>query len=555
MRNATLRQKLTGLGLVLAAILAGIGAAGGYAVVRQNARQAELATLQHSAVDAIRHADRASGAYLRQFAEFKNLLLRGQDAGDLVRYRKAFEDEAKAVATELREVAAGSAALGVPPARFEALAVEHRALTERYREALKEYDSINPLSSATVVDRMVRGADRKLADSLLEAEGALERGLADATQRLTAEGEAAYRFALGLMGLCTVLGLALFAAAFTLIARGILRDLGGDPGTLAAAAQRVAAGDLGTEIPLAAGDASSLAASFVAMQHRLRGMIGELRSSSIAIAAAAADLSASSSQISAGADHGSEATSSMAASVEELTVSIDQVAQHAAEALRMSRESGDLSNRGAEVVGRTASEMREIAQSAQELVGIISQLGERSAQISRVVTVIQDIANQTNLLALNAAIEAARAGEQGRGFSVVADEVRKLAERTSASTHEIVQTIEAMQSGTHRAVEYMQTWGGRVSQGVDSARSAGECMGTVQHGAVEVVRVVNDISSALSEQSTASSQIAQSVERIAQMSDESAAAVKAVADAAQSLDALAATLSGAVSSFRTAPAA
>ncbi|PWB39246.1 MAG: chemotaxis protein [Rhodocyclales bacterium] len=336
----------------------------------------------------------------------------------------------------------------------------------------------------------------------------------------------------------------------TWIIRAVTRPLGAEPDDAKAIVARIAQGDLTQEIALRQGDSDSLLAAMRHMQTSLRKLIGELKANADGVASAAHQLSSASEQLAIGTAQQSEAASSMAAAVEEMTVSINHVSDSANEARQVTDETGEQSNNGKRVIQDTVAEMKEISRTVAEASETIHAVGENSQKISSIVQVIKDVADQTNLLALNAAIEAARAGEQGRGFAVVADEVRKLAERTAQATTEIGDMINAVQSSAQAAVGTMQQAVARVEGGVEMANRAGESMSGISDGAERVVSAVNEISSALKEQSVASNEIASNVERIAQMSEENSAATREAADTARQLEALAVGTRTAVSQFR-----
>jgi methyl-accepting chemotaxis protein len=316
-------------------------------------------------------------------------------------------------------------------------------------------------------------------------------------------------------------------------------------------ARDIAQGRLDSRIERAGSDEIGvLLDAFDTMQQRLREMIGQIRAGAVQLVEAAQNISSASTQLSVSTQEQSQAASSMAATVEELTVSINHVADNANEAHGLSSDSGRQSAEGGAVIQETLASMQRIADTVQGAAAQIAELGQHSDQISSIVNVIKEIADQTNLLALNAAIEAARAGEQGRGFAVVADEVRLLAQRTANSTQEITEMIKKIQVGTRNAVSNMEVGVQQVSGGVEQASQAGDAIVAIRQASGRVVDVVDQISLALREQTVASQDVARNVERIAQMSMHNSEAVAETSRTAQGLQTLALSLEKQVASFR-----
>ena len=290
--------------------------------------------------------------------------------------------------------------------------------------------------------------------------------------------------------------------------------------------------------------------AFNLLMGSLQDIIRNVSGSAGQVRQSAGQVATATKQVAGSSQAQSEAAASMAATMEQMTVSIDQVAEHAGEAHNSSLQNGNLSARGSEVIMQVVNDMRRIADTVNQSSVIIQELGKQSDEIYTIVQVIKDIADQTNLLALNAAIEAARAGEQGRGFAVVADEVRKLAERTSQSTRVIADIVGKIQEGTKNAVSSMETGVSQVNQGVELAGQADDAINQISAGAQRVSQVASDISAAIKEQSVASSDIARNVERVAQMSDENHAAIQEVAASARNLENLAEEMESTVAKFK-----
>ena len=319
-----------------------------------------------------------------------------------------------------------------------------------------------------------------------------------------------------------VIGVALIGVLGFLLGRSITRPLGLMQRAITRTATEL---DFTDNIKVESND--EVGATLLAYNEllaKLRSSFSEIQAVAARMASITTEVDKTSREIAENSQLQSDASSGMAAAIEELTVSISMVATQAQDASVHTQESRVKADQGAEVILSTVSGIQTISDSVREASSRIDALRHDSESISSVANIIKEIADQTNLLALNAAIEAARAGEQGRGFAVVADEVRKLAERTSKSTQEISTLLSQMQGSAKQAVDTMAAAVREVDAGVENAKEAGRSINDIKQGSTTVVGAVEEISEAVREQSAASTSISQRIEQIAQMTERNTSA-------------------------------
>ncbi len=239
-----------------------------------------------------------------------------------------------------------------------------------------------------------------------------------------------------------------------------------------------------------------------------------------------------------------------ATAMEEMNVTVLEVARNASRAADSAGRSKARANAGTAVVEEAVAAILRVQTEAGAMREKMRRLGEEAAGVGRIMQVIEDIADQTNLLALNAAIEAARAGDAGRGFAVVADEVRKLAEKTMAATKEVGQAIGSIQAGVHENVDASESAAAAVNHSAERAGHSGDALREILVLADATADEVRAIATAAEQQSATSEEINRSVDEINGIAQETSTVMNEAARAVSHVARLASELKQLIAGMR-----
>jgi methyl-accepting chemotaxis protein len=290
---------------------------------------------------------------------------------------------------------------------------------------------------------------------------------------------------------------------------------------------------------------------FNQVMEQFRHLVRTVSESADQVTAASRQLAANAEQIESSSGRQKDKSAETAHAVENMAGSIATVAQNMEQVHELSMQSQERSNHGNESISTLVGEIDQVEYAVNEIATAVNEFTHSTNSINSMTRQVKDIAEQTNLLALNAAIEAARAGEQGRGFAVVADEVRKLAEKSAQSATSIDTVTQSLSQQSIKVDRSIEAGLSHLKTSQDALETVAIVLGEVTGSVNQVVSKVKDVASITERQQATSSNVTANVESIAAMAADNSQAVSQTAQAAHHLEQLALSLQETVQRFKT----
>ncbi|WP_114416597.1 methyl-accepting chemotaxis protein [Marinospirillum perlucidum] len=311
---------------------------------------------------------------------------------------------------------------------------------------------------------------------------------------------------------------------------------------------------------------SHLAGQTNQLLERIDQVVDKVIQSSAQLNTSARHLAYTAGLVSRNSDRQDESTHSMAAAVEEMSSSVaeitstmeelstssTQIADHSQSVVEVANLTLDNSRKGVDAMQQLQSRMGDIHSDNQKSLAEIMELGTKSKQISKVMDLINDLADQTKLIAFNAALEASSAGESGKRFSVVAGEIRRLADSVTDSTREIEERIQEIQDSISRLVITSEKGSNSIQAGMEVSYQTAEDLNALLQAASQTSSAAEQISLSTSQQKTASNQVVVALRDIASASSHNAQSVRHITDISEEMLSMSKELTGLVQAFQQA---